>query len=228
MRILVIEDDINLAKVMKKGLEQEGFNVDVSNLGEEGEQLAYVEQYDAILLDLNLPDKDGISILKFLRSEDVDTPVIIITARDEIKQRALGLDVGADDYVIKPFDFIEVIARIRAVVRRFQGRANPKIIIGNMEIDPKSKTTKIGAKQVNLSVKEFEILEYLAISYPNTATNEQISDYIYGEEVLIGSSVLRVHIGNLRKKIKQGTGKPIIETIKGRGYKICLAEKQDS
>lgn len=225
MKVLVIEDDVKLARVMQQGLEKEGFSVEISNSGNEGEELAYVNQYDAILLDLNLPDKDGISVLQFLRSENVETPVIIVTARDEIRERALGLDVGADDYITKPFDFIEVVARIRAVVRRFQGRSNPHIILEALTIDPKHKTVKFNNQDVKLSVKEYEILEYLAIRYPQATTNEAIMEQIYGEEADPFSSVLRVHIANVRKKLSEKAGYNTIETIKGRGYKLCLSEK---
>lgn len=225
MRVLVIEDDIKLARVMQQGLEKEGFIVEISNAGNEGEELAYVNQYDAILLDLNLPDKDGISVLQFLRSENVETPVIIVTARDEIRERALGLDVGADDYITKPFDFIEVVARIRAVVRRFQGRSNPHIMLGELKIDPKNKMVEFEGQEIKLSVKEYEILELLAIRHPQAITNEEITEQIYGEDADPFSSVLRVHIANLRKKLTEKIGYNAIETIKGRGYKICLNEK---
>ncbi|GBU11093.1 quorum sensing DNA-binding response regulator in two-component regulatory system with QseC [Erysipelotrichaceae bacterium] len=220
MQLLIIEDDRQLAQIMKQGLEREGWIVDVSNLGMEGEEKAFIHQYDAILLDLNLPDKDGIEILTFLRSENIQTPVVIISARDEIKQRALGLDVGADDYVTKPFDFLEVNARIRAVVRRFQGRANPIIMNKNLKIDPKAKRVTISGVEVLLSAKEYEILEFLAIKSPQIVTKEEISDQIYGEDADPQSSVLRVHIANLRKKTESVSGEKIIETIKGRGYRL--------
>jgi len=226
MKILVIEDDINLSGIIAKALKKERFQVDVANFGLEGEELAYVNNYDAILLDLNLPDKDGIEILKFLRDENILTPIIIVTARDETKQRALGLDYGADDYLVKPFDFLELVARIRAVTRRFQGRANPSIEIdGIIFIEPKTKVVKINNSEVILSIKEYDILELLAIQHPQIVTNEAIAEQLYGDEYDSYSSVLRVHIANLRKKLRIVYKTEVIQTVKGRGYRICLKDE---
>jgi len=132
MRLLVIEDNIELSNSMKKGLENMNFKVDISNTGEEGEEKASINEYDVILLDLNLPDTDGIEVLKYLRKKSIDTPIIIITARDNVSDLAIGLDNGADDYITKPFQLLEVRARIHAVIRRFHGRTNPIINIGTL------------------------------------------------------------------------------------------------
>lgn len=136
MRVLVVEDNRELALSVKKGLEQENISVDVAYDGELGEEKAFINSYDGILLDLNLPKKDGLSVLQSLRAEEVESPVIIITARDEIEERAKGLDFGADDYLVKPFELLELKARIRAVIRRYHGRALPQISIGALKIDP--------------------------------------------------------------------------------------------
>jgi two-component system response regulator QseB len=136
MRLLIIEDDKELALVMKDGLEKRGFTVDISNTGVEGEEKALANSYDTILLDLNLPDKDGLDILTFLREQELPTPIVIITARHEVAQRVHGLNSGADDYVTKPFDFVELEARIQAVIRRFYGRTRNEIDIGRIRIDP--------------------------------------------------------------------------------------------
>ncbi|MEV2861316.1 response regulator [Paenibacillus larvae] len=130
MRLLIIEDDIELSHVMKSELEKGGFKVDVANTGMDGEEKSFVSRYDSILLDLNLPDKDGIEILSFLRENHIHTPIVIVTARDDVYHRALGLNSGADDYIIKPFDFVEFEARIQAVIRRYYGRAKNEIDIG--------------------------------------------------------------------------------------------------
>lgn len=218
MRLLIVEDDRKLSQLMKLGLEKAGFTADVANTGAEGEEKAIVNSYDTILLDLNLPDKDGLEVLSFLQKNDVTTPVIIITARDEVQQRALGLNSGADDYVVKPFDFDELQARIRAVVRRFYGRNNPDIIKGRIKVCPHTRKAYLDGNELDLSVKEFDIIEYLANRSPEVVSSEDISEHVYDEYFDQFSSVLRVHISNLRKKLSELGGDRLLQTIKGKGY----------
>lgn len=221
MRVLIIEDNIELSHSMKTGLENMGFHVDISNTGLEGEEKAYVNGYDAVLLDLNLPDKDGLDILKFLRKSEVNVPVIIITARDEIEERAMGLDLGADDYVTKPFQLLELRARIQAVIRRFHGRTTPLITIGFLIINPMSREVEINGHPVPLVAKEFDILEYLAQRHPAVVSTEELAEHVYDETFDPFSSVLRVHIARMRKKLLNAAGHDIIQTIRGKGYSIC-------
>lgn len=222
MRLLIIEDNVKLASSMKAGLEKEGFYVDVSNEGLEGEEKAYVNAYDAILLDLNLPDKDGLEILRFLRQAEVETPVLIITARDEMEQRAFGLDLGADDYISKPFQLLELRARIQAVIRRFHGRGNPLITVGPLTINPASRTAVYEGKAVPLAAKEFDILEYLARRHPAVVSLEEIAEHVYDESLDPSSSVLRVHMAKLRKKLSQAGEKELLQNIRGKGYQLCV------
>lgn len=222
MRLLIIEDNLGLCSSMRQGMEKAGFSVDCSSVGLDGEEKAYSNQYDAILLDLNLPDKDGIEILKFLRSEKVETPVIIITARDEIEERALGLDLGADDYLTKPFQLLELRARVQAVIRRFNGRTNPLIEIGNLTINPMSRTAMWGDISIPLAVKEFDILEYIATKHPAVVSSEEIAEHVYGEDFDPFSSVLRVHFSRLRKKLSKASGKDILTTMRGKGYSLWV------
>jgi Response regulators consisting of a CheY-like receiver domain and a winged-helix DNA-binding domain len=224
VRLLIIEDNIELSQTMRDGLTSDGFTVDVSNTGKEGEEKAFVNAYDVILLDLNLPDKDGLDILRFLRSENIPTPVVIITARNEIRQRALGLNLGADDYVLKPFDFTELSARIRAVVRRAYGRASPEIRIGQLIVNPQTRSVLYDEKQIALSAKEFDILEYVTSAYPAMVPSEAIAEHVYDEFADPFSSVLRVHIANLRKKLKNASGQDLLVTNKGKGYSIWPGE----
>lgn len=224
MLLLIIEDDRDLAASMKKGLEKYGFYVDVSNLGAEGEEKAYVNEYDVILLDLNLPDKDGIEILQFLRESGIETPVLIISARDEIEERALGLDLGADDYITKPFQLLELRARIQAVVRRFHGRTNPVISIGELSINPATRTAAANGVPILLAPKEFDILEYLAQKHPAVTTAEEVAEHIYDENFDPSSSILRVHFSRLKRKLADGCGREILQNIRGKGYWLC--EKQ--
>lgn len=191
MRILIIEDNRELALSVQKGLEREKFVVDLAFSGLDGEEKAYVNRYDAILLDLNLPDKDGLSILNFLRESGIDSPIIIITARDEIEERAKGLDFGADDYLVKPFELLELVARIRAVVRRFHGRTSPYIKIGLLTIDPVKRFVCYGDSEVRLKPKEFDILLCIAQKHPAVVSTEEIAEHVYDENFDPFSSVLR-------------------------------------
>ena len=220
MRLLIIEDDIQLADEMKIGLARQGFTVDIANTGLDGAEKAYVTDYDAVLLDLNLPDKDGLEILSYLRSHDRNMPVLVVSARDAIKDRASGLDLGADDYIVKPFDFVELTSRIRAVVRRFYGRTNPQITIGSLSINPASQTALWKNDVIPLSAKEFDILLYLAEKHPEIVSSENIIEHTYNEDFDLFSSVLRVHISNLRKKLQAASGQNLLITIKRKGY--CL------
>ncbi|MDK2563912.1 response regulator transcription factor [Romboutsia sedimentorum] len=220
MRILIIEDDIELGESLKKFLTNNKFYVDLSTLGEDGQEKAQINKYDCILLDLNLPDKDGIDVLKHLREEDILVPIIIITARDEIKERALGLDLGADDYLVKPFDLIELRARVNATIRRFYGRVNPEIKVNKLIINPKTRIVSYESNEISLSAKEFDILEYIANRHPEVVSSEDIAEHVYDEFFDPFSSVLRVHISNLKKKLKLSSGEELLITLKGKGYKL--------
>lgn len=222
MKILIIEDNKDLAISMKRGLEGVNFKVDISNLGEDGMEKAQINEYDAILLDLNLPDTDGITVLKKLREIKINVPIIIITARDNVADLAIGLDNGADDYIMKPFELLEVRARLHAVIRRFYGRINPILNIGNLEINPINRTVKVQKVELELAIKEFDILEYLAYKHPAVISSEEIVEHIYDETFDPFSSVLRVHISRLKKKINTLYGKEILVNIRGKGYCICV------
>ncbi|WP_086314211.1 hypothetical protein A5821_001809 [Enterococcus sp. 7F3_DIV0205] len=221
MRILIIEDNRELAMSVQKGLEREKFLVDLAFSGMEGEEKAYVNRYDAILLDLNLPDKDGLSILNFLRESNINSPIIIITARDEIEERAKGLDFGADDYLVKPFELLELVARIRAVIRRFHGRTSPYIKINQLMIDPVKRFVRYGDTEVVLKPKEFDILLCIAQQHPAVVSTEEIAEHVYDENFDPFSSVLRVHLARLKKQLAEASGKELLKTIRSKGYQLC-------
>lgn len=222
MRILIIDDNIELTKIIKKSLENFGFLVDFASHGEEGEFKAFTTTYDCILLDLSLPDKDGMEILNFLRQNNIVSPVIILTARTQVEEKALSLDQGADDYIEKPFQLIELRARIQAVIRRYHGRFSPIINLGLLKIHPSSRKAYIDQHPLTLSSKEFDILEYLGERYPSIVSTEEIIEHIYDENFDPFSSVLRVHLANLRKKLKQVSNRNILKTERGKGYYLCL------
>lgn len=221
MRILMIEDNTELALSVKEGLENIGFHVDTAYTGEDGEAKADINEYDCLLLDLNLPDKDGLLILKTLRDAGKDVPVIIMTARDEIEERAHGLDLGADDYVTKPFHLVELRARIQAAIRRYYGKTNPILNIGDLAVNPLTREASVRGQPVELLAKEFDILEYLAEKHPAVVSAEELVEHVYDEEFDPFSSVLRVHISRLRKKLTQAAGRELIQTMRGKGYYLC-------
>lgn len=222
MRLLIIEDNMELSDTMKKGLEKSGFQVDISNTGLDGEDKALINSYDTILLDLNLPDVNGIDILKSLRDSKLDVPIIIISARDQIEERALGLDLGADDYLTKPFQLLELRARIQAVIRRSHGRTTPLITIGGLVVNPFARIAEFEGKSLTFTAKEFDILEYLAERYPAVVSSEEIAEHVYDEDFDPFSSVLRVHLARLRKKLKEASGQEMLQTIRGKGYFLCI------
>lgn len=221
MRVLMIEDSVELANTVKAGLERENVSVDVAYTGLTGEEKAFVNQYDAILLDLNLPDKDGLEILHFLRGSQVETPIIIITARDEIQERAKGLDFGADDYLVKPFELLELNARLRAIIRRFHGRTTPQITIGELVVNPICREVAYGGKRIELKPKEYDILLCIAENYPAIVPVVKIAELVYDEDFDPFSSVLRVHMARLKKKLADAAGKELLKNIRAKGYQLC-------
>ena len=221
MRVLVVEDNRELALSIKKGLEQENISVYLAYDGEVGEEKAFVNAYDGILLDLNLPRKDGLAVLQSLRASAVESPVIIITARDEIEERAKGLDFGADDYLVKPFELLELNARLRAVVRRYHGRSLPQVKVGALTVDPVCRRVDYQQKEILLKPKEFDILLCIAQRYPAVVSSEEISEHVYDENYDPFSSVLRVHLARLKKKLSEGAEREILRTIRAKGYQLC-------
>lgn len=217
MRLLIIEDNADFLASMKKILEKENFCVDIADNGIEGEEKAYINDYDLILLDLKLPDKDGKDIIKYLREESISSPIIVISAHQEVRE---ALDLGADDYICKPFQFDVLISRINAVIRRSYGKSTPKIDIGNLSIDTKLKRVSYNNKKIELTSKEYSIFEQLALNYPRIVSSEEIQEHIYDEHFDLFSSVLRVHITKLRKKLKNITGTDILINVRGKGYSL--------
>lgn len=218
MRILIIEDEKHLAEILKKGLEENGFTVDMSFDGEEGLYMAETYPYDAVLLDIMLPRVDGLTILDNLRKKEMDVPVLLITAKGEVEERVKGLDIGADDYIAKPFDFSELLARLKAVIRRSKGKPSPIIKIGDLIIDTNSRTVKRAEKEIKLSATEYKILEYLAINSGRVVSRTELIDHIYDFEFDLDSNVIDVYINYIRNKIDKGSNKQLIQTMRGVGY----------
>lgn len=218
MRILVVEDEKALAKTLKKGLSEEGYSVDVAYDGEEGRFMAETEPYDLLILDIMLPKMDGISILKSLRKQGVKTPVLMLTAKDAVSDKIKGLDTGADDYLTKPFDFEELLARVRALFRRKGEIKSAVIIIGDLELDTASHQVKRGGREISLSAREYALLEYLAYNKGKVVTRTDISEHIYDYDFDLDSNIIDVYINFLRNKIDKGFDKKLIHTVRGAGY----------
>lgn len=220
MRILVIEDEIKLANATKRALELQKYAVDVAYDGETGLDLAIGESFDLIILDLMLPKIDGLEICKQIRKEGIHVPVLMLTAKGQISDKVTGLDVGADDYMVKPFSFEELFARIRALVRRSSNTGDPLLKVKDLTVDPIAFKVKRGGKFIELSTKEFSILEYLMRHKNTVVTREQIVNHIWNYEANILPSTVEVHIKHLRDKMDVPFGTQLIKTVRGFGYEI--------
>ncbi len=220
MRVLVVEDERTLANLIKEGLEEENFSVDVAYDGEEGLFLAENEPYDAIILDIMLPKIDGIEILRQIRDRGIKTPVLMLTAKSSVEDKVLGLDSGADDYLTKPFSFEELLARLRAVIRRAFGETENIVKVADLELNLNTHEVKRGGVKIELSSKEYALLEYLVLNRNKLLTRSQISEHIYDYEYDFDSNVIDVMIARLRKKIDKGFNKKLIHTVRGAGYMI--------
>jgi DNA-binding response OmpR family regulator len=216
MRTLVVEDEHKIANSIKRGLEQEGYAVDVAYDGEEGFDLASSESYGVIILDLMLPKMDGMAICKKLRAEENQTPILILTARGELNDKVDGLNSGADDYLVKPFAFAELVARIKALSRRPKESLGTTLTTGDLTLDTVNFSVKRGGREITLSKKEFALLEYLLRHKGKVVTKEQIISNVWDYEADILPNTVEVFIGYLRGKI----GDDLIKTIRGFGYKI--------
>jgi DNA-binding response OmpR family regulator len=218
MRLLIVEDYLPLQKSLTKGLQEAGFAVDVTGDGEEGLWYAMSNDYDVIILDLMLPGMNGLDILKKMRSKNQQTAVLILTAKDTLEDRVTGLDSGADDYLVKPFAFEELLARIRALMRRKYQEKNPSIEIDDLRMDMTAQRVWRGREELYLTPREYALLEYLAMRTRETVSRTDIWEHVYEFNSSASSNVVDVYIGYLRKKIER-PGKPtLLHTIRGRGY----------
>lgn len=218
MRILVIEDEKRLATILKKGLEESGFVVDVAFDGEDGLFMAGTYPYDAVLLDIILPKIDGLTVLKTLRAKKIGVPVLMLTAKGELEDRVRGLNLGADDYLIKPFDFSELLARLNTVIRRSMGKASPIIVIDDLSLDMNAKSVTRSGKEINLSAKEYNLLEYLALNSGRVIGRTELTEHLYDTEFDLDSNVIDVYVNYLRNKIDKGYDRQLIVTVRGAGY----------
>jgi DNA-binding response OmpR family regulator len=216
LKILIVEDDENILSLLKDGFEEENYIVDVAMDGEDAQYLAQVNNYDTIILDWMLPIQSGIEVLQKLRDENINTPVIMLTAKDEIKNKVVGLKCGADDYLAKPFSFEELQARVEALYRRISFNGSNKIQIQNITIDTDKKIVQKDDAVVNLTLKEYDLLMFLIKNKNSYVSKFMIEDQLWNNQEFIASNVIEVTIFNLRKKLS----KELIKNFKGLGYKI--------
>lgn len=218
MKILIIEDDQILAENLKQILAKNGFAVDTALNMEGGLDQTEINEYDCLVLDIGLPDGSGFDLLKTLRSDGIKTPIIIVTARSQVEDRIQGLDLGADDYLAKPIHSDELIARIRAVIRRNNQKPKPEITIGDLVINPVKHSASITNHSLDLTAKEFAVLEYLALHHAEAVTRTMLMEHIWGSDFETFSNVIDVYIRNLRRKLESLSDKNFIKTIRGKGY----------
>jgi two-component system, OmpR family, copper resistance phosphate regulon response regulator CusR len=222
VRILVVEDEAKVARALREGLEREQYEVVIAGTGEEGFFLANAEEFDLVILDLMLPGHDGFQVLSMLRKRGLLTPVLILTARDAVEDRVEGLDRGADDYLVKPFAFPELLARIRALSRR--GRAEPvlRLRVGGLEMDLVARKVRRDGVDVELTTREFELLEYLLRHKEQVVSREMLTREVWKERsrAIPIDNVIDVHIARLRHKLDEPFGRKLVHTVRGVGYVV--------
>lgn len=220
MRVLVVEDQQRISSFIEKGLKEQGFVVDVSGDGDDGYALALTEPYDAIVLDIMLPGRDGLSILKNLRKKGMGVPVILLTARGELDERLEGLNLGADDYMTKPFYIEELVARLHTVVRRASGEATHLLKVEDLTMDLVAHQVFRGSEEVSLSMREFALLEFLMRSPGRVLSRMQICEHVWNYNFDPDTNLVDVYIQRLRKKVDKEFPEKLIETVRGVGYRI--------
>ncbi|MCO6509618.1 MAG: response regulator transcription factor [Aridibacter famidurans] len=219
MRILLVEDDERIARFITKGLKENSYAVDHVPDGESALFRADVSDYDLVILDLMIPGKDGFEVCGELRAEGKDVPVLMLTARDALEDRISGLDIGADDYLTKPFEFEELLARIRALLRRPRGEMHLTTIeIGDLSVDTRSKTAFAKGDPLDLTTKEFALLEYFARNTDRVIGREEISEHVWNEKFDPFSNLIEVYVNRLRQKLRPGVERPVLGTKRGAGY----------
>lgn len=217
MRVLLVEDEKDLCRSLSRALREEGYAVDEANDGEEGLYKAESWDYNAIVLDVMLPRKNGWEVLASLRKKK-GTPVLMLTARDALSDRVKGLDTGADDYLVKPFELPELLARLRALIRRSAGKGKSVLTVGKVELDQSSKEVRLGGKLIEVTPREYALLEYLILNQGKVVSRTELYEHLFDEDDSTLSNLLDVHVSNLRKKL----GQEFISTRRGYGY--CIEE----
>jgi DNA-binding response OmpR family regulator len=219
----VVEDDVEMTRVLERGLRREGYEVEVAHTGDEGLAQASAVEYDAVLLDVRLPGMDGFAVCETLRRRERWMPVLMLTARSDVSDRIRGLDAGADDYLTKPFDFGELLARLRALFRRGRPERplSPTALqIGDLRIDPATRVVTRAGREVTLTAREFEVLEYLARHEGEVVSRAQLLEHVWAGDFDGSPNIVDVYIGYLRKKLERPSGRRLIRTVRGAGFML--------
>jgi two-component system, OmpR family, copper resistance phosphate regulon response regulator CusR len=226
VRILLVEDNRRLSDSLRMILQEDGYAVDTAYDGIDGEEAGLISSYDVIILDIMLPGKDGLEVCRELRNRRVNTPILMLTARDALEDRVIGLDSGADDYLVKPFEVDELRARIRALLRRESSGKSGLLNIADLELDPATHIVQRGGLPIELTAKEFSLLEYM-MRHPNhLITREMAEEHLWSYDHVIASNVVDVYIRRLRRKIDDPCPVKLLETMRGAGYRIREPEKR--
>ncbi|HEY6843893.1 MAG TPA: response regulator transcription factor [Thermoanaerobaculia bacterium] len=220
MRLLLVEDDTDVARFIRKGLMEESYAVDVAVDGESALEMAAVNTYDGIILDLLIPQPDGMEVCRALRADGVGIPVLMLTARDTVEDKVAGLDAGADDYLAKPFQFRELLARVRAMLRRGGAKISSVFSVGDLAIDSGSHRVTVNGQSLLLTTKEYAVLEYLARNAGRIVSREEIAEHVWGQEYDPFSNLIEAYINRLRRHIEKLSTTRYIQTVRGSGYML--------
>jgi DNA-binding response OmpR family regulator len=224
MRVLLIEDDRKAARLLSRGLQEEGFVVDVASTGEGGEEQAALNEYDVVILDWLLPGRDGLAVCRTIRASGNATPILMLTARDSVSDRVSGLGTGADDYLTKPFAFDELLARIRALLRRSRSAQPVVLRVADLTLDPVTRRVARGSLVVTLTPKEYAILEVLMRNVGQVVSRTRLAERVWDEASEVLDNLVDAHVSHLRKKVDREASAPLIQTIRGVGYRLGLDE----
>jgi two-component system OmpR family response regulator len=218
MRLLLVEDDVKLVRALERGLAREGYTVDVALDGDEALARARASQYDALILDVMLPGADGFSVCETLRSSEGWTPVLMLTARADIGDRIRGLDAGADDYLVKPFDFGELLARLRALTRRSPSDRSAVLRVGDLQLDPDTRVVTRAGREIELTAREFAVLDVLARNAGHVVPRARLLEGVWDEDPDVSPNIVDVYVGYLRRKLDRPSGPSLIRTVRGVGF----------
>jgi DNA-binding response OmpR family regulator len=224
MRLLLVEDDSRIARFVAKGLREQAYAVDIAGTGDDALYQAEINTYDLIILDVMIPGRDGLEVCRALRKSGLRTPILMLTARDGVEDRIKGLDQGADDYLTKPFEFGELLARLRALLRRSSELRPPQITVADLVIDSAAQTAARAGRNIPLTTKEFALLEYLARNAGRVVGRAEIAEHVWDETFDPFSNLIEVYVNRLRGKVDSGFGTPLIQTRRGAGYFFGRAE----
>jgi DNA-binding response OmpR family regulator len=221
MRLLLVEDDSRIARFVARGLQEQSYAVDVAENGDDALYQAEINDYDVVILDVMIPVKDGFAICRAIRDLGKRMPILMLTARDAVEDRIRGLDSGADDYLTKPFEFGELLARLRALLRRPKDLRPAQILVDDLELDTAGQTARRGSRMISLTAKEYALLEFLARNANRVVGRSEIAEHVWDESFDPFSNLIEVYVNRLRRKLGEKDGKPLLQTRRGSGYILC-------